>query len=84
MTTNPYPLDDPAYLAWMEEQDNQCGRSLTMGPAHDPYGTACDLPAGHDGPHEGPHPVAEDERLRWTGGGSCVGDPLPYHLVGED
>ena len=43
----------------------------------DPYGTSCDLPAGHRGSHEGEHPLRDDARLSWSGGGYCAGDPLP-------
>lgn len=58
-----------------------CGRSLKIGPAHDPYGTECDLPVGHAGAHEGQHPLIDDERVRWTGGGYAAGDPLPYKIT---
>lgn len=64
-------------------QVEPCGRSFTMGSAHDPYGVSCDLPEGHDGPHQGDHPLAEDERIGWTGGGSVAGDPLPVKLLGQ-
>lgn len=80
-----------AMLAHEEEMDRvhdtQCNASLTIGPAHDPYGTSCDLSEAHvndDRPvvHAGPHPMGEG-RIRWTGGGSVAGDPLPVHIIEE-
>lgn len=57
------------------ERANECGNSISTG-GHDPYGTTCDLPHGHDGPHAGPDYFGEG-RMTWEGGGSCAGDPLP-------
>lgn len=80
-----------SYDAWVAEQNSQCGAPLTIGPAHDPYGTNCDLSVDHAGDqraageqvvHAGPHPMG-DGRIRWTGGGSLVGDPLPFHIIEE-
>lgn len=67
-----------------EEPPVFCGRSIRMGSQHDPYGTECDLQLGHEGEHEGPHPLLEDERISWTGGGSAAGDALPYHIAKID
>lgn len=66
---------------WEDYPEPQCDAFIDMGPAHDPYGTSCDQPVGHAGPHQGPHPFLEDEDIAWTGGGSCAGDPLPYTVV---
>ena len=59
----------------------RCGVSISMGAAHDPYGTSCDLTVAHDGPHQGPNPFGGDDDIRWTGGGTCAGDRLPYVIV---
>jgi hypothetical protein len=69
--------DDPAYLAWCEEMERMCGRSVTLGGA-DPYGATCEKDAGHDGPHRSPNPFGGDDYYEWTGGGMCAGDPLPF------
>jgi hypothetical protein len=71
------------YDEWLEDQEKMCGASLTMGPAHDSYGTSCELDKGHypATDHKGPHPIADDEEITWTGGGSCAGDPLPYSIT---
>lgn len=68
-----------AYERYYEERDNECGNSISTG-GFDPYGTSCDLPQGHAGPHEGPDYFGCG-RLRWEGGGSCAGDPLPVRNV---
>lgn len=60
----------------------ECGVHISTG-GFDPYGTSCDLDAGHDGPHEGPD-FFGNGRLRWTGGGSCAGDALAYHVIDHD
>jgi hypothetical protein len=52
-----------------------CGRSITVGPRHDPHGVTCERDEGHSGPHRGP--IFEDQQYEWTGGGMCAGDPLP-------
>lgn len=44
----------------------QCNCPLTTGPTHDPYGTSCDLPKGHEGDHSGPCPFGSDEPMTWT------------------
>jgi hypothetical protein len=71
------------YVKWSEDmeakQERECGVGILFGPIHDPYGSSCELDRGHDGPHEGPGMV-EDTTMRWTGGGSCDGDPLPFSL----
>lgn len=68
--------DDPN-----EDEDDRCWASFTTGGS-DPYGTSCDLPAGHGpGPHSGPDPMGGPGRVSWIGGGSCAGDPLPYRSV---
>lgn len=61
-----------------------CDVSITTGPTHDPYSTACELKPSHDGPHRGAHPLGvEDEMVEWIGGGICAGDPLPFTIVGH-
>lgn len=65
-----------AELAFIEKMEKQCGCSISTG-GFDPYGTACDLDKGHDGPHEGPDFFVEGARISWSGGGYCAGDPLP-------
>lgn len=72
--------DDPAYLAYEAWLESRCGRSYVMGPVHDPSATYCDLDAGHSGKHEGDNPFG-DGRIRWNGGGSIEGDPLPINDV---
>lgn len=67
-----------------EEYDpsDLCGREYTFGSAHDPYGTSCEEPAGHNGPHKGLNPLgAADDYVTWSGGGYCAGDPLPVTNV---
>lgn len=63
-------------------EDDECGAHFTTGGV-DPYGTECDLPTGHYPmtKHEGPDPFGNDTRVKWNGGGSCAGDPLPYRDV---
>lgn len=66
----PPELSDPAYLAWCEEcaaaAERECGAEWVGGPAHDPYGSHCDLDKGHGGPHSGPNPLGEPgERMEW-------------------
>lgn len=78
---NMTPAEEAAYDAWCAEQERRCGRDLTMGSPVDPYGVTCDLDRGHAGPHEGDHPLAETDRVRWTGGGYCAGDPLPARVL---
>ncbi len=67
-----------AYEAYLEAQMRECGASYTTGPDWDPYGTSCDLDAGHAGPHEGldPLPMTDGDRIQWSGGGI-----LPYRDV---
>jgi hypothetical protein len=65
------------YEEFEAEMDKMCGRSVTLGPAHDPSGASCELDAGHSGPHRSPSPFGEGV-YEWTGGGMCAGDPLPY------
>jgi len=68
----------------------QCDSGFSMGPDHDPYGVHCqyirrDHPRDDHGRllHAGdnPLPAPGEEVIEWTGGGYCVGDPLPYHIV---
>jgi hypothetical protein len=63
-----------------DPREHECGCTISTG-GHDPYSTSCDLDANHTGPHEGPGWFSYEERLRWTGGGSCAGDALPFELV---
>jgi hypothetical protein len=72
------PYDDET-----NEPDRTCGVSFITGPREDPYGTNCDRPAGHypTTKHEGDDPFGGAGRVRWTGGGSAGGDPLPYSNV---
>lgn len=64
---------------YYEYMESRCGVGISTG-GFDPYGTSCDLDHGHDGPHEGSDWFGVG-RLRWTGGGSCAGDPLPFTIV---
>lgn len=57
-----------------------CGATYVTG-GHDPYGTECDLAAGHPGPHRGANPLGNEGNVEWNGGGWCSGDPLPYRDV---
>jgi hypothetical protein len=68
--------EDPAYLAFIAEQERMCGASVTLGGS-DPYGATCELDGGHRGPHVSPNPLGGDGTYEWTGGGICAGDPLP-------
>lgn len=77
-----YPYeDDPAYLAHLEAMEKECHASYTTSGS-DPYGSNCDLEAGHypATDHSGPNPFAPG-RVTWRGGGSCAGDPLPTTKV---
>lgn len=71
---------DPNYDAYLAELERMCNRSYVMGPVHDPSATYCDRPKGHSGKHEGDSPF-DDGRIRWNGGGSIEGDPLPVNDV---
>ncbi len=77
------PDYDDSYAAWCAEQERLCGRSLTLGASADPYGVTCDKDRGHAGLHAGPDPISEDpdQRVCWSGGGTCAGDPLPVRNV---
>ena len=70
------------------DDSDECGAELTIGPAHDPYGTSCDQPIGHypATDHAGPHPMGmqRGDRITWTGGGTCAGDALPFSITGQD
>lgn len=68
-----------AYERYHDEMARMCHVGISTG-GFDPYGTSCDLEGGHDGPHEGPDYFGVG-RLRWTGGGTCMGDPLPVHII---
>lgn len=72
-----------AYDRWCADQEAEyeraCGVGISTG-GFDPYGTRCDLDRGHEPPHEGPDWFGCG-RLRWTGGGMCAGDELPYSIV---
>lgn len=59
-----------------------CGKVLTVGKVN-PSSTECDLHPEHaDQFHEGDDPLgASDMRVRWIGGGSIEGDPLPVRNV---
>lgn len=69
---------DPAYGDIRDE----CGASFVTGGT-DPSGTECDQEQGHypNTKHEGPGPFGPDGRVKWNGGGYCVGDPLPFRDV---
>jgi len=71
--------DRAAYLAETAVEAQQCHASFATGPAFDPYLAICDRKDGHKGLHEGWEPVGGVERMRWTGGGSCMGERLPVH-----
>ena len=70
-------MEDPAYLAWLEEMERMCGRSVSLGSMNDPYAATCELEAGHPGAHRSRNPFGGDGHYEWTGGGTCAGDPLP-------
>jgi hypothetical protein len=58
-----------------------CGAAFVTG-GHDPSSTECDLAPERTGlPHRGRDPLGGDGYVQWSGGGSCAGDPLPYHGV---
>lgn len=76
-----YAAEQAHHEEMLAAHERECGRSITTGPAHDPYATSCHLDRGHEGPHQGPCPFGSDEDWRWEGGGMCAGDPLPVrHL----
>lgn len=57
----------------------ECGRQLVLGGREDPYETSCVLTQGSHEVHEGPDPFGGPGfRVRWRGGGTCAGDPLPH------
>jgi hypothetical protein len=62
--------------------DDECGVEISMGPSHDPYGTRCTRSPHPSGEfHCGPDPFGTgSEMMEWSGGGMCVGDPLPYTI----
>jgi hypothetical protein len=70
-----------------EHAPDECGADLTVGPAHDPYGTSCDQPPGHypATDHAGPHPMGTQagDRVTWRGGGTCAGDRLAHEITGQ-
>jgi hypothetical protein len=71
-------------MGFPEYEPEVCGAQfVTGGP--DPYGTSCDQPPGHypASKHEGDDPIFSEDgnRVRWTGGGSCAGDPLPVRDI---
>lgn len=66
-------MDD--YEEYMAEEDGACGRSITIGPRHDPYGLTCEEEKGHSGSHRAR--IFEDSWYEWDGGGFAAGDQLP-------
>lgn len=69
--------EDPAYLAYLEEMERMCGRSVTFGED----GSSCEKDSGHpEKKHRGPSPYGEGY-VEWEGGGWCAGDPLPVRNV---
>jgi hypothetical protein len=75
------PLPGP--YDWEDEHERTCNASFITGPSEDPYGTNCDQQVGHypTTKHEGDDPFGGAGRVRWNGGGSAAGDPLPYRDV---
>jgi hypothetical protein len=75
------PLPGP--YDWEDEHERMCGASFVTGSSEDPYGTNCDQQVGHypATKHEGDDPFGNGGRVRWNGGGSAAGDPLPYRDV---
>jgi len=71
--------EERSYEEFCAEQENMCSVGISTG-GFDPYGTHCDLEHGHEGPHQGPD-FFGDGRLVWKGGGTCVGDPLPFTIL---
>lgn len=83
-----HPADDPHVLGLPEPGDDEwdrpdeCGVTYVTGPDHDPYASTCDLQPIHAGKHEGDDPLGSvGDRVRWNGGGSCAGDPVPCRDV---
>jgi hypothetical protein len=79
----PYHHEDPGRYD-DDERADECGAQLVT-PGPDPYATSCDQPPGHypASKHEGDDPIfpGPGMRVRWHGGGSCAGDPLPFRDV---
>jgi hypothetical protein len=73
--TEPQTCDCAAYEAYLTEMDAMCGRSITIGPRHDPYGLSCEEEKGHSGHHRAP--IFEGQWYEWLGGGYAAGDQLP-------
>lgn len=72
---------DPATCESAEAvTDDGCPAEYVTG-GHDPCGTSCDLPRGHDGAHQGSDPFDGDSTIEWRGGGTVAGDPVPYRDV---
>lgn len=60
------------------DPEEECRAEFVTGPAHDPYGTDCELEPQHEGPHDGPDPFGGTGRVQWRGGEMAGGDRLPY------
>jgi hypothetical protein len=81
--------EDPEYDAWVTEQERLCDTGFTIGSRFDPTHVSClkDREFHWDPDNKNMHvgefalgprsPGEEPNYVRWTGGGSCAGDPLP-------
>jgi hypothetical protein len=70
-----------------DEYDQTCSATYATGGS-DPHATTCDQPRGHykygsntGTQHEGPDAFGGGGRVKWSGGGTCAGDPIPYRDV---
>lgn len=85
--------NDPVYLTWIKEQcdamERMCGVTITMGKT-DPYGVTCEEDRATHPRACWIHsrlevPVHRGDSwlgmITWTGGGYCVGDPLPHNAL---
>lgn len=70
-------VTEEEYYDWL---NSRCFAQYVSG-GFDPYATDCELEAGHSGPHVGADPFGNDGKVKWEGGGSCAGDPLPVRNV---
>lgn len=67
----------------VEDEILYCGAPYKVGGSES-FGSDCDNQDRNHYPatkHEGPCPFGTDQRVRWEGGGSCAGDPLPFRNV---
>jgi hypothetical protein len=61
----------------LERHQRECGNTITIGPAHDPYGLSCERDKhGLEVKHRASNPLGAGGYMEWNGGGSVAGDPL--------